>query len=378
MQLRRCTCCALASCSFAKHGGACRLFEGALILLAIAAPWHVLATLRNPPYFDFTLKSEPGQYHGFFWFYFMNEHVFRFLNMRHPRDYNTVPRHLFWLFHLLWFFPWSVFLPGYFPPSLSTCRSGGPHAPARAVLDRLHHGVLHVFDDAGILLDAVLSGRGAAARLCDGRSAAIGARQFRHVAAIAIAAAATIGAILYKVWNSRTPGDISNALITQDSNAYTLSLGHMGDLTLASFAYLRVPLALAGVAFLIGVSGAWRFRQHRTYIALGCMMVLFLHAARLAMVTFDPYLSSRPLAEALLQAPAGQLIVDNQYYTFSSVFFYTNRRALLLNGRVNNLEYGSYAPDAPAVFIDDSRVHRAMANREPLLSSCRAPIGAAY
>jgi hypothetical protein len=82
-------------------------------------------------------------------------------------------------------------------------------------------------------------------------------------------------------------------------------------------------------------------------------MVLFLHAARWAMVTFDPYLSSRPLAEALLQAPPGQLIADNQYYTFSSVFFYAKRRALLLNGRVNNLEYGSYAPGAPDVFLTD-------------------------
>jgi len=72
------------------------------------------------------------------------------------------------------------------------------------------------------------------------------------------------------------------------------------------------------------------------------------------MVTWDPYMSSRPLAEALLKAPPGELIVDDQYYAFSSVFFYTNRRALLLNGRVNNLEYGSYAPDAPkGVFLDD-------------------------
>ena len=54
--------------------------------------------------------------------------------------------------------------------------------------------------------------------------------------------------------------------------------------------------------------------------------------------------------------------MDDQYYTFSSVFFYTNRRALLLNGRVNNLEYGSYAPDAPQdVFIDDARICAALA-----------------
>jgi hypothetical protein len=89
------------------------------------------------------------------------------------------------------------------------------------------------------------------------------------------------------------------------------------------------------------------------------MMVLFFHAARMALVVFDPYMSSRPLAEALLEGPPGKLIVDDQYYTFSSVFFYTNRRAYLLNGRVNNLDYGSYAPDAPGdVFIDDAEFQR--------------------
>jgi hypothetical protein len=83
-------------------------------------------------------------------------------------------------------------------------------------------------------------------------------------------------------------------------------------------------------------------------------MVLFFHAARLALVIFDPYLSSRALAEALEKAPPGTLIVDHHYYTYSSIFFYTNRTALLLNGRFNNLEYGAYAPQAPDVFIDDT------------------------
>src|SRR5205809_2124749 len=86
-------------------------FSGAGIIILIAAPWIILATLRNPPVFDFTFRSMPGQYHGFFWFYFINEHVLRFLNLRYPRDYNTVPRLYFWAFHLLWLFPWSAYLP---------------------------------------------------------------------------------------------------------------------------------------------------------------------------------------------------------------------------------------------------------------------------
>jgi hypothetical protein len=174
------------------------------------------------------------------------------------------------------------------------------------------------------------------------------------ISAIAALAALAIAIILVQVWSLPTPGDISAALI-EHPEAYTLSLGHMGDLTFKSFAYLRVPLVLAGIAFLTGASAVW-WRQ--PIAAIVVMMVLFVHAARIAMVVFDPYLSSRPLANALMQAPSGQLIEDNAYYTFSSVFFYANRRALLLNGRQTNLEYGSHAPDAPDVFIDDSGLVR--------------------
>src|SRR5262249_47642886 len=84
---------------------------GLVVLMAIALPWHVLATIRNPPPLDFTMHSEHGSYHGFFWFYFINEHLLRYLGRRYPRDYNTVPRLYFWLFHLIWLFPWSVYLP---------------------------------------------------------------------------------------------------------------------------------------------------------------------------------------------------------------------------------------------------------------------------
>jgi hypothetical protein len=55
------------------------------------------------------------------------------------------------------------------------------------------------------------------------------------------------------------------------------------------------------------------------------------------------------------RSPEGDLIVDHHYYWFSSVFFYTDRPALLLNGRFNNLLYGSYAPGAPDVFINDAK-----------------------
>jgi len=176
----------------------------------------------------------------------------------------------------------------------------------------------------------------------------------RVLCGILIVAAGVLLTLYFLVWNTSAPGDISAAL-SPHPGAYKLSLGHMEDLTIASFAYLRFPLLVAAIAFLLGAVGTFRAIGQRAFLAAALMAVFFFQAARIAMAAFDPYLSSRPLAEALRRAPAGNLIVDHHYYTFSSIFFYTNRDALLLNGRFNNLVYGSYAPGAPNVFIDDAQ-----------------------
>jgi len=165
-----------------------------------------------------------------------------------------------------------------------------------------------------------------------------------------------LAAILVVVWRLPAMGDISSALV-QNPDVYTLSMGHVLDLRLAAFAYLKLPLALAALAF--GTASLaiviCRNRIRMTALALAACMILFLQAARIALVVFDPYLGSYPLAVALEHAPPGGLIGANEYYAFSSVYFYANRSALLLNGRAANLEYGSYAPGAPQVFIDDAK-----------------------
>jgi hypothetical protein len=330
------------------------IFTGALVILAVAAPWHVLATLRMPPYFDFTMHSGPGEYHGFFWFYFINEHVLRFLNLRYPRDYNTVPRMAFWLLHLLWLFPWSAFFPAVlglnFKPVdragrtrlLALCWTGFLLVFFTFSTTQEYYS-MPVYPALALLLGSAMSGENKWLR--------IGTRTLGVVSGLAFLA---IVAILYAVRGVATPGDISNAL-QQHPEAYTLSLGHLGDLTISSFAYLRVPLIVAGAAFLAGSLSGWLLKGRRALLGFAVMMVVFFHASRLALVTFDPYLSSRPLADALLRAPQGRLILNGQYYSFSSVFFYTGKTALLLNGRVNNLEYGSYAPGSPDIFVNDAQ-----------------------
>ncbi|MDX2182318.1 MAG: glycosyltransferase family 39 protein [Bryobacteraceae bacterium] len=322
-----------------------RPFTGLALTLAIAAPWHIAAALANPPLWDFTMRSAPGEYHGFFWFYFLNEHVFRFLNMRYPRDYNTVPRVLFWAFHLLWLFPWIGALAGVRIPA-------GTRARRVTILAFCWIGFVLAFFTLSTTQEyysmptypafALLIGLGVS------RGHTLGLRVAGGVFALA---GLVIAFLLASVWNTPAPGDIAQAL-TSNPDAYTLSLGHMGDLTIQSFAYLKLPLFVSLIACAVGALAT----RYAPITPLTIAMAIFLHAARLALIAFDPYLGSRELADAYRAAPPGELIVDNQYYTFSSVFFYANvERVWLLNGRKTNLEYGSYAPGAPPVFIDDAR-----------------------
>jgi 4-amino-4-deoxy-L-arabinose transferase-like glycosyltransferase len=331
---------------------------GALLYIVLTVPWFVLATLRNPPYFDFTLHSGPGQYHGFFWFLFFNEHILRFFNLRYPHDYGQVPRLAFWLLHLAWLFPWSIFL---FRAGRMKYRA--PDSASRLRLLALcWAGTVLVFFTLATRQEYYsMPAYPALAILIGAAMAEAGDQVWRRitlaVSAIATLALVSIAAILAASARYSAPGDIAQAL-AQNPAAYTLSLGHMGDLTLRSFAYLRGPLILAGIATLAGALGAFVFRRKRAALAIACMMVLFLQAAHLALIAFDPYMGSFPLADALNKAPRGGLIVDDPYFEFSSLFFYTHRQALILNGRVNNLEYGSYAPGAPHVFIGDQEFIR--------------------
>jgi 4-amino-4-deoxy-L-arabinose transferase-like glycosyltransferase len=327
--------------------------------VAIAAPWHILAAVANPPYLCLSLHSVPGEYHGFTWFYFINEHLLRFLNRRYPRDYNTVPRIWFWLLNLVWLFPWSVYLPAAWKVTYSS-RSRADRVRLLAVC---WIGVVMLFftfsttqEYYSMPIYPALALLIAVGLRANGRLVLSATNVLVFVTA---ALSICLVTVLIAVRHIMPVGDISQAL-TQHPEAYTLSLGHMSDLTLNAFAYLKTPLALAAIAFALCAGGLAVLRQafSRGMVVIALSMAIFFQASRLALVRFDSYLGSFPLARALAQHPPGQLIEADAYYAFSSVFFYSNRTALLLNGRSNNLEYGSYAPHAQQVFIDDTQFSR--------------------
>jgi hypothetical protein len=84
-------------------------------------------------------------------------------------------------------------------------------------------------------------------------------------------------------------------------------------------------------------------------------MAAFFFVANLAFQVFEPHLSSKPLADALKPylKKDDVVVIYGEYYGGCALGFYSHRRALIYNGRVQGLEFGSYYPDAPQIFLDD-------------------------
>ena len=347
-----------------------KLLSGSLLFLAIAAPWHVLAGLRN---------TDAYQGHGFFWFYFVNEHFLRFLGRRIPHDYNKLPGGWFWALHLVWLFPWTLFLP------------------AAAVAAWRHASHLHAFwkTETGktVLLLSLFAGLilvffsistnqeyytfpaylPLAILLAAGLTTAEKSRQMRgwitggH-AALAVFGAAVAVTLCVGLWQSRhlpyVP-DIGALLAHRGVGGYTLSMSHFFDLTTASFAALRLPATLAALAFATGPAVAWWLRGRQrpvgSTVAIAATSAVFLVAAHIALIRFSPMLSSAALVSDFQQAEAhgsiepGSLLMlyGDQAYG-SSLPFYTASVLPLVEGRTTSMWFGSTFRDAPPIFLSNA------------------------
>ena len=355
-----------------------RLASGLLLFFVIAAPWHILAGLRNPGA-GHPVGNIPamGNVHGFFYFYFINEQVLRFLGKRYPVDYNKLPFVLYWSLHLVWLFPWSIYLPVVLRRAWAA-RTRWDFVSARSALFRVRTNLLLTIYAAVILLffsmstnqeyytfpvyfPLLLLTAGALA----GEEAEISSKWLTagqvFLVGIGVVAAIALG---YGLWSSRnlpSASDIGALLAHRDVAGYTLSMAHLFDLTGPSFAALRLPAGLAAVGLLLGPITALVLRRQRHHfeatVSVAFTSAVFLIAAHIALVRFEPMLSSRAMADTINHiAPKGTaatLILYGDVADGSSLLFYTQRQALLVNGRVSSVLWGSNYPDAPRVLISD-------------------------
>lgn len=342
------------------------LATGLLVLVIVAAPWHILAGIRNP---------------RFLWFYFVNEHFLRFLGQRYPKDYSKVPASLYWSLHLVWLFPWSVYLPLSIRRFWRDWRESQVLAegasPGLAIKTRLllwiWAGVVLVFFAFStsqeyytfpayfpllmLLADA----------LADSESTRKPRWLLPSAATLALFALVASGVLIAGLWSSRHlpfEPDISTVLAAHNLSEDTLSLSHMLDLTGQSFAALRLPAILAAFVLAIGPALALVLRIRRRHYAAtwvtALTMCLFLVAAHIALGRFDSYLSSKKLAERIAQvsAPGDEVAIYGDQAFGSSLLFYLQRPIYLVNGRTTSMWFGSTYPDAPHIFWDDADLLR--------------------
>ncbi len=347
-----------------------RLGTGLALFLAVAAPWHILAGVRNP---------------GFFWFYFVNEHFLRFLGRRYPKDYNKLPALVYWSMHLAWLFPWSLSLPLLArnlvrrTSGLARFRLGDGRGMNFAERTRLlcwiWAGLVLIFFSfstnqeyytfpAYLPLLLLLADAVAREEESQPSSRWLLAGNWTLLA-VGLAASA---ALLFGLWSSRAlpfVSDIGSVLVQRGVGSYTLSLSSLFDLTQEAFAALRLPASLAAGALLVGPLVALILRQRRRAVAatwaVAGTIALFLVAAHIALERFEPYLSSRPLARAITESarPEDLVMIYGDQAWGSSLVFYLQRPIYLVNGRSTSMEFGSRFPDAPPVFLDDGDLERA-------------------
>jgi 4-amino-4-deoxy-L-arabinose transferase-like glycosyltransferase len=375
------------------------LIPSTLVFLAIAAPWHILAALRNP-----AIAMPPGlglpARAGWAWFYLYNEHIARFLGRRIPHDYGQVPIPLFWLLLLLWLLPWVAFLPAALLDAYRTLRPPkadptlrfdsdtdfsptteiklSPSAQEAALTCLLWAGIILGFFTLSSrqeyyhlpalpALALLVGGLLAADDSCLTTNKNLAAKQALRGSLYFLV---PLGILFFLICGylsliAPTPhtGVTLNDALSSNPALYNLSLGHVFDLTTSAMGFFRSPLLTVALCMLtLGPIAYVVRRRGHTFAAnllIAASMTCVLLAAHTGLVRFYPTLGSKDLAEAIKTDGLGApVLIDGELTSGSSLLFYLDNPVLLVNGRVNGPWFGSFWPDARPIFLDDSDLMR--------------------
>jgi 4-amino-4-deoxy-L-arabinose transferase-like glycosyltransferase len=337
-----------------------RLFSSVLVFLVIAAPWHILAAVRNPG---------QGAVRGFLWFYFVNEQFLRYIGKRVPPGYDTVPLLIFWGLTLLWLAPWIIFLP----QSLKQVRfrlrelKAALTAGQRASLFFLIWALVVIgfftfstrqeyYTIPAVPALALLVGGWLAKEAASPEKESRASRISSWVLFVIVAMGSIVGIALLFSSKPPAPGADLADLLRKNPQDYDLALGHFLDLTPEALGMFRPQLIGAVASLLLGAGlNLWlRYRRKPEYgnMVLAGMMVALLACVHAALVTFSPILSSKQLAVAIEKRyqPGDVIVIDGQYHEASTLNFYLKTRVRVLHEPSGNLWYGAKFPDAPQVF----------------------------
>ncbi|QNI37108.1 phospholipid carrier-dependent glycosyltransferase [Edaphobacter albus] len=392
----------------------CHPFTSAAIFFAIAAPWHILIGLANPTQGDpgsitfhngHWIVPQPtnGNVHGWTWFYFVNEHLLRYLNLRVPRDYDTVPLLLFWGLILIWLMPWSAFL--FHSLTQIEARAALAASPLLSQWNWLQrklnpdsHEVSLTPQERTLLLLGIwaalpllffsfstrqeyyvlpslpalvlLIASWLTSEVDEAESFSVPDRKVKagqRIALVLLMFGSVIAlAALFFIMKTQPPDPNTDlaSLLQQNPGEYALSFGHFLDLNGKAMGAFRTPLGMTAFFLFGGTLAAFllrrSYRPHLGNLWLAGGAFGFLLAAHLGLQIFSPVLTSKQLADAIAPQlkPDDLLIIHGEYEAGSTLGFYLQRNDIhIFEGRSSNLWYGSFFPDAPRIFENEASLN---------------------
>lgn len=324
--------------------------KGTLLFLALAVPWHFLAAGRNS---------------GFLWYFFVNEHFLRFLGRRQPLDYESLSIPAFWLLILVWFFPWSPFLPAIWH-SLSCSRFGASSLRALLQLSvswiivvlsffslssRIEHYSLPVLPPLALLLGIALSSGVRPDLLRDQSRQIFANRGFALLGILGgIVAVVTVAGAL--VWLAGWKPDATIGP-SEHPQAYKHYFAPLFGLAPQIASNLKAPLLGTVLIASLGLVTAWWVNRRgwriQAILVLSGMMMGFCIFVFQSLGVCEEVLSSRQFGRTLnrLYRPGDRVIALGDYETVNSVNFYSPATIDIYDGTAAVLSWGMKYPDSP-------------------------------
>ena len=331
------------------------VLPGSLLFLMLALPWHWLAAIRNR---DFL--------HSFF----VNEQFLRFLNKHEPPVLWSMPLLAFWALVLIWFFPWTAFLPAAFAASRKPADNGqrtlvklalawlGVILGFFSISTRLEHYAFPVLPALSLLVGVALS------RTDDSRAVKWAFRGLAVLGVVVLAAGMGAG-----IWLIVAGHGFRNTAVGRPGILYETDFSILADIPTAILRNLLKPAAVTVVSLTIGFLAALWLETHRrrmqAVMSLTAVMMVVCGMIHWSLIICEDLISSKKFALAVAREarPGDHLVVVGDYESANSLNFYEPLHVEVVDGTAYALIPGMKYQDAPRVVLTQQEFETAWRSR---------------